>query len=252
MKPMKKQIAVYLWGIILAVVLAGCLITVVLQLVAEQRNAQEIAEERFRQVEQVLEENRQERIETEKILRNVAVREAETVAYMVVQYEDLPYNRARLMELAELLKLDEIHIFDPDGVIVAGTLPEVYGMTMADGQQISYFRHMLTDQNMELYQAGQPRTWDGKPMQYSAVWCEDGSYIVQVGRDPEASEEIVDTYALSHIFAAMDTLDDAALYAINGEGIVEGSTTAETIGQAAAEIGRTGHGQELEVIQHRH
>ena len=47
MKPMKKQIAVYLWGIILAVVLAGCLIAVVQHFRNKQaeREAIEIKEE---------------------------------------------------------------------------------------------------------------------------------------------------------------------------------------------------------------
>ena len=67
-----------------------------------------------------------------------------------------------LKRIAALMEVDEIHIFDKTGRIVAGTHPEYYDYTFDSGEQMSFFKPMLEDRSLKLVQDVTPNTAEGK------------------------------------------------------------------------------------------
>ena len=99
------------------------------------------------------------------------------------------------------MQVDEIHFFNTNGEIYAGTNPEYYGFNFDSGEQISFFKPMLSDYNMQLCQDITPNTAEDKMMQYAAVWQSDHSYIIQIGLVPDRYLQTIQGKDLASLFS---------------------------------------------------
>lgn len=143
-----------------------------------------------------------------------------------------------IQHLADLLDEEEVNIFNAQGVITAGNVPAYYGASMTDGDQIGYFKPMLTDKSLEMVQKTVPNTVKQKEMQYSAVWSEDGKFIMQIGMKPVDVLRLTEKRDLSRIFSLLNAGIGTTLYACDPEThLVEGSTNAESVGKAMEDVG---------------
>lgn len=194
--------------------------------------------ELFWQVEQVIKQNAGELDTVTEDIRNTCILNAGAVAYLLECAPDFIEDRAELQKIARLLEIDEIHIFNTDGVIYAGTEPQYYGYSVDSGEQIGFFAPMLSDRKMSLCQEIVPNTAEGKPMQYAAVWMEDGSNIVQIGISPERVLEQTRRNELSYIFSMFTNNNADILMAIEETGgVVLASTAKQFEGKASSKLG---------------
>lgn len=122
-----------------------------------------------------------------------------------------------MRKIADLLQVDEIHVFDKNRRIYAGSMPKYYGYTMDSGEQMNFFKPMLEDTSMELCQEITPNTAEGKPMQYAAVWLEDHSAIVQIGMKPSRIPKQIERNELSVVFSLFTVEKGTALFAVDPE-----------------------------------
>ena len=123
----------------------------------------------------------------------------------------------KLKEIADFLQVDEIHFFNTNGEIYAGTNPEYYGFNFDSGEQISFFKPMLSDYNMQLCQDITPNTAENKMMQYAAVWQSDHSYIIQIGLVPDRYLQTIQGKDLASLFSGFIVDAGSNLYAINAD-----------------------------------
>ena len=123
----------------------------------------------------------------------------------------------KLKEIADFLQVDEIHFFNTNGEIYAGTNPEYYGFNFDSGEQISFFKPMLSDYNMQLCQDITPNTAEDKMMQYAAVWQSDHSYIIQIGLVPDRYLQTIQGKDLASLFSGFIVDAGSNLYAINAD-----------------------------------
>ncbi|MCD7772608.1 MAG: GGDEF domain-containing protein, partial [Ruminococcus sp.] len=155
---------------------------------------------------------------------------AKAVDYMLLENPDALDDVDELKKIAELVEVDEIHIFDETGCIVSGTHPEYYGYTFDSGEQMEFFKPMLEDKTLSLVQDITPNTAEGKVMQYSAVWSTSGNYIVQIGMSPDSVLSLTEHNEISYIFSLLTTDVGAELYAIDKESkTIIGSTDSDCI-----------------------
>ena len=90
-------------------------------------------------------------------------------------------------------------------------------LTIDSGEQINFFKPMLTDKSLKLVQEITPNTAEEKPMQYSAIWSENGEYIVQIGMEPVNVLKVTEKNELSYIFSLFRVNPDMSYYSINSE-----------------------------------
>lgn len=240
MKNLKKIIRRYMQIITLIMVVVVVFIVVAIQIVVEQRRAYENATQTLYQMEQVLAENRKELTQTEKEYRQTCLNHASAIAYMIEKDPSLleTSHIEELKKIAEFMEVDEIHIFDTTGKIFAGTNPEYYGLTMDDGEQIRFFKPLLNFKTLRLVQDITPNTAEEKLMQYSALWSENGEFIVQVGMEPVHVMEITQKNELSYIFSLFRVNTGAGYYAIDVEsGEIVGATDLDNVGKDITRIG---------------
>lgn len=214
------------------------LFSTALQIAGYRRASIQQTEQIFGQIRQILEENAQELEETRREYEAMCLSHARTAAYILKQNRELQNDPDKLKKIAAYVGVDEIHIFDGDGVIVAGTHPEYYGYSMDSGEQLSFFKPLLSDKSLELVQDVMPNTAEGRLVQYSALWNEDGTYIVEVGMNPDAVVHATEKNELPYIFSLLQTGVGRRLYAIDPETeTVAGSTLVSEVGRSAAETG---------------
>ena len=192
----------------------------------------------FKQVENVIKNNAHE----EDLVKQEFKDNCLTKAHIAAEY--LQRNPQAIADLNLLrrysltLDVDEIHIFNSEGKIVAGTIPKYFGMSLNDGLQMSYFLPMLENKTLELYQDIFPNTAEKRMMIYAAVWMPNGSEIVQVGMHPKRYLDIVERNDISAVFKNILVDNTTTIIAIDDESWqIVGSTNRELRGKKFTEIG---------------
>ncbi len=226
-----RKLATYVMMIILCIIL-------LFQILSVQKQAQNNAKAIFYQVGQIIHENQTELISIEQEYRETCLLNAETISYIIQHNPDILGDVEEFRLLAKKLQIDEIHIFDKSGRIFTGTHPEYYDYTFDSGEQMNFFKPMLQDKTLRLCQEIMPNTAEAKLVQYSALWSDDGKYIIQVGMYPDAVLAATEKNELSYIFSLLQGNPGVSLYAIDAnDGIVIGSTVEANNGKHYQEIG---------------
>lgn len=238
MLPIKSIIIKNMRTLTLVMVFLILFFATLLQIVNLRQSSRQDALKIFHQVGQILEENSAELEHVRKEYDATCLNDARTVAYI------LEYNPAAMTDVEALKKIaagaevDEIHIFDTNGVIVAGTHPEYFGYSFDSGEQMAFFKPLLADHSLELVQDITPNTAEGKLVQYSALWSEDESFILQIGMYPSALLRATQKNELSYIFSLLRTGVGRSLYAVDpNTGQVVGATVVSDVGKDISEIG---------------
>lgn len=159
----------------------------------------ESSQQMFHQVAQVIKTNENELSEERDEYSEYCIQKAEMVAYFMGYEPDTINDLESMRELARVLDIDEIHIFNTQGEIYAGTHPEYYGYTVYSGEQMAFFEQMLNDKTLSLCQDIMPNTVEGKEMQYAAVWLDNESGFVQIGMRPERLLRLMEEKSLQGI-----------------------------------------------------
>lgn len=221
---------------------AGIVLTLVLnfflQIFLNNQKFQNTSAEHFEQIERIMEEKEGELAKVKEDFAEDCIIRARAAAYIAQHYPAVVEDREECKLIASLLQVDELHFFDKQGVIYAGTHPEYYGYSFSSGEQMSYFAPMLEDFSLELCQDITPNTAEQKLMQYAAVWSQDGKQIVQVGLEPNRVFKAIEGNNISDIFSLISTDTFCAFYAVDVESKeILGSTDRSLVGKKAADIG---------------
>ena len=238
MPNLRQQITSYLTKVAVIVMALLLGLFVFFQIRREQETIRRSAEELFYQIEQILRENRRELESVQEQYRESTLHRAETIAEILGDKPADKWGVEELSRIAAMVEVDEIHLFDKNGVIVAGTVPEYYGYSFDDGEQIGFFKPLLTDKSLRLAQEITPNTAVSMPMQYSALWNKSGSFIVQVGMYPANVLKVTEKNELSYIFSLLRANNGVDLYAADPRtGEIRGATGKDKIGKTLDEIG---------------
>lgn len=148
------------------------------------KNTAKMSEVLLDRVVNVIEKNEDDEKNMITSLKEDYIVRAKAVAYIINANPDAENNVDELKKIANLMSVDEIHLFDTTGKIYSGTIPEYYGYNFDSGDQMEYFKPMLEDKTLTMCQDVTPNTSEGKKMMYAITWDETGTRMVQVGIEP--------------------------------------------------------------------
>lgn len=205
--------------------------------ITAKKEANYTAQTNFYHIEQILNENQKDLNKQKKEYRQTCIDNAQAVAYSLQENPDALYNIDELKKIAQYVEADEIHIFNKQGVIISGTHPEYYGYSFDSGKQLSFFKPLLSNQNLQLTQKIMENTASHIKMQYSALWSENKEFIVQVGMNHENASKATKKNQLSYLFKLFRVNNEAQYYAINSKNHKIVGTTYHHIGDVASSIG---------------
>ncbi len=150
------------------------------------KNTAKMSEVLLDRVVNVIEKNEDNEKNMITSLKEDYIVRAKAVAYIYIinAKPEAETDVDELKKIADLMSVDEIHIFDSTGKIYSGTIPKYYGKSFDSGEQIGYFKPMLEDKTLTMCQDVTPNTSEGKKMMYAITWDETGTRMVQVGIEP--------------------------------------------------------------------
>lgn len=233
-----KRSAVLILFIIVAAVLVLLLFQYIFLNVINRNHAYKTGEVLSEQIGNILSSNdHKQKILTETLKENY-ISKAKAVSHFIERNPETEQNIDELVYIAKLLSIDEIHLFTDEGVIYFGTVPQYYGYSFDSGEQMGFFKPMLTDKTLSMCQDVTPNTAESKAMMYAICWCSDGSRMIQVGIEPvrlleelhaDEIDEVVDglpVYSGINIIAADIQTNEIA-----------GSSLPGMVGKTLSEIG---------------
>lgn len=228
-------------GIILitgGVVLVALVIQAIILSFINNRNFNRTSQVLLDQVSSVIEKNKASEDDLIDSLKEDYMVRAKAVAYIVDAKPDVENDVDELRKIAELISVDEVHLFNTDGVIYAGTNPEYYGYNFDSGEQMAYFKPMLDDKTLTMCQDVTPNTSEGKKMMYAITWNDDGTRMIQVGIEPKRLLDEVKQNEVSTVVANMPMYDGLSVIVADGEtGEIYGCSCEDRIGHTLEEIG---------------
>ncbi|MFI3238408.1 MAG: diguanylate cyclase [Lachnospiraceae bacterium] len=235
---MKKQIALKLSAFVVSVLILLLIFNYFLQLSEVEHNTEASAQSTLDQIKDILTTNALDLDTLTTSLQDEYIIKAQMTAYILQNIDTS--TTADYIDLATMLDIDEIHVFDTEGVIYEGTVPEYFGYSFTSGDQMQFFLPLLEDTNLTLCQDITPNTAESKPMMYIATWLPDTSAIVQIGIEPARILEEQSKNELSYIYASMPTDDHTVLLAVDAAtNAISGSTEDIFLGTDLSDLGLT-------------
>lgn len=237
---MKKMIQKRLSMIVIAAMLISMALNFYLQIRDVRHNMYQASQECFWQINQILAQNAADTEQTKQDFKENCLIRAKAAAYIVQYRPEIIYDLDEMQKVADLLQVDEFHLFDTEGNLYAGSQPKYFGLNFSSGTQMQFFLPMLDDKSLELCQDITPNTAEQKLMQYAAVWREDGKEIVQIGMEPDRVLEAMKKNELSYIFSLVTSDSGSKILAIDPETYeVLGSTDSDFVGKQLSDLGIT-------------
>ncbi len=130
-----------------------------------------------------------ENLESIRIMtRTEALAKARSFAALIAANPSLLQDRNSCEHLARILNVDQVHVSDANGILIASN-DDVIGYDMNAAEQSRAFMPALKDKYFELVQEPRPRGIDGKLFQYAGVARQDKPGIVQIGFYPERLQQ---------------------------------------------------------------
>lgn len=235
---MKKTIQKRLSVIVIAAMLISLALNYYLQVKDVRHNMYQASKERFWQINQILAQNTEDTEQTRRDFEDNCLIRAKAAAYIVQYRPQIIEDLEEMQKIADLLQVDEFHLFDTEGNLYAGSQPKYFGLSFSSGSQMQFFLPMLEDRSLALCQDITPNTAEQKLMQYAAVWREDGEGIVQIGMEPDRVLEALKMNELSYIFSLVTSDSGSTIVAIDPDSYkILGSTNSEYVGRQLTELG---------------
>ena len=237
-KTLQRILVNYLGRITLIVMIVILFLSLIIQTLNSVATGKKEAERIFEQMSRILDRNAEDLSKNVEEYSLSCINNAKTIAYIIQYHEEVLDSVEELKKIAGYTGVDEIHIFNKEGVIVNGTHPEYYGYSFDSGEQMQFFKPMLKDKSLELVQEIMPNTAEGKLVQYSALWSEDGEFIVEIGMYPISIMRIMEKNDLSYIFSILLTGSDVSLFAFDRENLdLVATTDMASLDKTTAEMG---------------
>ena len=204
------------------------------------RNTYQMAKVLLDRVVTVLNKNDESENELIGSLKDDYIVRAKAVSYIIDAKPEVERDVEELQKIADLMAVDEIHLFDENGYIYSGSVPKYFGYNFDSGEQMAYFKPMLTDKSLTMCQDVTPNTSEGKEMMYAITWNEDGTRLVQVGISPKRLLAETKQNEISTVVASMPFYEGIEIFAADAKTeIIEGATDSGWIGKTLESLGIT-------------
>ena len=205
---------------------------------SDRDKAYQTADMMISQIENIMENNDTRTDNLIASLKESYITKAKAVAYILDHVSDADTDIEELKKIADLMSIDEIHIFNKKGMIYAGTVPEYYHYSFDSGEQMAYFKPMLKNRDLAMCQDVTPNTAEGKSMMYAICWNEPGDKMIQIGIEPVRLLNELHSNEMSEILRDVPVIDGMTILIADAETTeILASTKENQVGKTLLNIG---------------
>ncbi|MGB3368669.1 MAG: methyl-accepting chemotaxis protein [Acidaminobacteraceae bacterium] len=160
---------------------------------------------------------------------------AKSVAEMI-SYGTESMDMQNMINIAENIGVDEIHVVNGDGVLTNGNIEGFYGFDFSTSDQTLPFLDLINSKDGTLVQAPSERGTDNALFQYIGVSRLDEPGIVQVGLEPKYIEDLRKIIGLQGMIEGIKVGKSGYSYIIDESGVTLFHNNPENIGLDVNEI----------------
>lgn len=151
---------------------------------------------------------------------SVARIKAKFFAKMVYYNPKILTDQSELEKIKDFLDVDEVHVSNSNGILIASSPEKYKGFDMSSTQQTKAFMPAITNPNFELVQAPMMRGAKDGIFQYAAVARIGEPGIVEIGFRPERLEEAVKLADIKNISDGFRIGESGSIIIIKNDKIV--------------------------------
>lgn len=189
------------------------------------------SEKFFYQIESIMDSNNDDLDVAMSELKENCMTKAQAASYILSNLTE-NITPLKLREIAAIIDVDEINLFNSSGVLFLSSLERYMGFSFDSGDQIGFFKTLLENKDLFLCQEIMPNTAERKVMQYSALWSENRKFIVQIGYEPHRIHELTERNELPYIFSLLTDSLESNIIAIDPKTfVIKGSARTELVGK---------------------
>ena len=237
-KKKSKNRILKIFCLLLLIIITAVFLEAGILYAVNNRNVYKTSKVLLDQTIDILEKNQKNEEEMMQSLKEDYIVRAKAVSYIIDAKPEAEKSRTELQKIADLMSIDEIHLFNKKGKIYSGTEPKYYGYNFGSGKQISYFKPMLKNKKLTMCQDVTENTSEGKKMMYAIVWNEAGDRMIQVGIKPVRLLQEVRQNEADSVIANMPVYKGISLYVADKKtGKIYGATDTKKIGKSLDNIG---------------
>ena len=226
---MKKKKLTFLAFVIIAIAL---LLEVGILKFVNDNNTYQMSKVLLDRVVTVLNKNNENENGLIESLKDDYIIRAKAASYIIDAKPTAEHDVEELQKIANLISVDEIHLIDKNGYIYSGSMPKYYGYNFDSGEQMSYFKPMLTDKDLTMCQDVTPNTAEKKEMMYAITWNEAGTRMIQIGIAPKRLLEELKQNEISNVVSDMPLYKGIEIFVADAKTkIIKGATDRIWIGK---------------------
>ncbi len=198
-------------------------------------NATALIEQRMQDVRRRIDSCVQDEAVARTLSDEGALYKARALAEILARDPGVLSRQRRLDELARVLGVDELHISDEHGIVVACVPARYVGYDMATSEQSAAFLPALKYPHFKLVQEPRKRGFNGQQLfQFAGVARKDRPGIVQIGYVPDRLKKAMNLSSESTIADGLTVGSSGGVVACRGGEIVSSSFEGLTGKPAAA------------------
>ena len=225
-------------GLLIAIIVIALFLEAGILYYVNNKNTEKTTKVLLNQVVDIIKKNQKNEDEMMSSLKEDYIVRAKAVSYMIDAKPEAERNKKELQKIADLMSIDEIHLFDKTGKIYSGTIAKYYGYSFDSGKQLAYFKPMLKNKKMTMCQDVTPNTSEKKEMMYAITWNESGDRMIQVGIKPVRLLEEVKQNEVDSVISNMPVYKGISIYVADKDsGKIYGATDRKQIGKTLDQIG---------------
>lgn len=156
---------------------------------------------------------------------SVAILKARFFAKMVYYNPKIVTNFNELEKVKNLLDVDEVHISNPKGILIASIPKKYKGFNMSSTKQTKPFMAAITNPNFELVQDPMMRGAKDGIFQYAGVARIGTPGIIEIGFEPERLEEATKLADIKNISDGFRIGESGSILIIKDDEIISSGIT---------------------------
>lgn len=198
---MRKTFQLWLFFCVAAAFLVTFAVSFLSQTRQADRNAAELIELKLRDAKEQIQINDRNLATIREIIYSAAMAKCHTFSELIKRDPTILDDQARLEKFAKTLDVDELHVSDGDGVLIASVPKEYRGYSMKESDQSAEFLPAISNPDFELMQEPRRKGIDNKLFQYAGVARIDEPGIVQIGFFPSRLEKAMELADVKNLAA---------------------------------------------------
>ena len=234
---MRKTFLIWLFALMIIAFIGVLIVSFSVLTKQASENANALIQLKISDVEKQIEQNEMNLLRIRKEADENALAKASALAKMLSLKPEIVTNVSEIEDIRELLSVDEIHISDETGILIAGTVPSFIGYDFASAEQSSQFLPAITNPKFKLAQDPMPRGINQEIFQYVGVARVDSPGIVQIGYKPQKLINAMEVADIKNLAAGFRVGNSGGVVIVDFQGYILSTNNEENIGKRLNDIG---------------